>query len=252
MLQPSSTFHNDMPEVGTKYPASPVAKHEDWKQRVDENLSLVRRLARRTAEGIQRLDLIDDLLQAGFFGLVEASRRYNRETGKPFQAFAQPRIQGAMIDEIRKLDWRPRRVSRSAARISRHMSRVEQQLGRQPTELEVAQSLGLSLQAYQQELEGIACGQLEAFIEEPSEEFVDDSFCSVEQRFYRGELKERLASAVDRLPAGERQLLGFYYQQGLNQCEIAEVFHVTEARVSQIHKQALLRLKAYLGGQGLV
>ena len=222
--------------------SQPPASH--WQALVDKHLGLVRRQARRIAEQIQRLDLMDDLLQAGFYGLVEAARRYNPPAGvveNAFVNFAQPRIHGAIVDEIRRLDWRPRRVSRSASRIARTMAALEQKLGRAATEAEIANGLGYTLSEYQQELEAIACGQLESLIDEPAGSFADS-----ERERLQYEQKKLLQQGIESLSANEQQLLGFYYHNGMNQCEIAQVFNVTEARISQLHKQALLKLKAFL------
>lgn len=223
------------------YP-QPTVSH--WQELVDKHLWLVRRQARRTAEQIQRMDLMDDLLQAGFYGLVEAARRYKPSAGgaeNAFIKFAQHRIHGAMVDEIRRLDWRPRRVSRSASRIARAMATLEQQLGRTATEQEIAKSLDCTLLEYQQELESIACGQLESLIDEPAGPCADSEW----ERLHH-EQKQLLRQGIDSLSTNEKQLLGFYYQNGMNQCEIALVFNVTEARISQLHKQALLKLRAFL------
>ncbi|WP_281647183.1 sigma-70 family RNA polymerase sigma factor [Parendozoicomonas sp. Alg238-R29] len=216
----------------------------NWQTLVEDHLGLVRRQARRIAEQIQRLDTMDDLLQAGFFGLVEAARRYDGGYGAgngEFERFARLRIRGAMVDEIRRMDWRPRRISRSASYISNRMAVLEQKLGRAATEREMADSLGCSVSDYQKELENIECGQLESLIDEPL-----DSKTNNEQKILRQEQAALLSQGIDRLPVNEKQLLDFFYRQGMNQCEIAVVFQVTEARISQLHKQALLRLRAFM------
>ena len=245
VAQPVSA-HSSRKKTGKKYPASLGLGQDEWEQRIDEHLLLVRRLARRVAERIQRLDLMDDLLQAGFYGLVEASRRFDSRAGKPFQAYARLRIQGAIVDEIRRQDWRPRRISRSAGRIARQMAILEQKLGRAASEQEVAAGLGLSVREYQQELEQIECGHLEGLVDEPED--VNDwrEVHGGEWKAMHQELGGLLAEAVEQLPVQERQLLGFFYKQGMNQCEIALIFNLTEARISQLHKQALLRLRAWL------
>ncbi len=223
-----------------------------WERQVEEHLPLVRRIARRTAESIQRLDLLDDLLQAGFFGLVEAARRYSQPPGKSqspekdFPNFARQRIQGAMIDEVRRQDWRPRRISRFAARVSRQMAILEQRFGRAASEQEVARGLGMTLRDYQKELGEIEIGQLEALIDDPEDRTGSSLYENGETWLMHQELAGLLAEGIEQIPVNERQLLDFFYQQGMHQCEIALVFGVTEARISQLHKQVLLRLRAFL------
>ncbi len=118
------------------------------------------------------------------------------------------------------------------------MSTLEQKLGRPASEKEMAADMNISVEEYRQQLECIECGRLEALVEEP----VQSSGNEPE----KCEISKQLGCAIQRLPPNERQLLGFFYQQELNQCEIALVFGVTEARICQIHKQALLRLKSIL------
>ena len=233
--------------IGERYPSVPSARpsvrpsasQHGCQQRIEQHLKLVRRMARRIAESTRRIDLLDDLLQAGFFGLVDAAGRFDEQTGQSFLAFARPRIQGAIIDELRSQDWRPRRISQSAAKISRQISVLEQRLGRTATEKDVAEALGISLKEYRYQLDSIECGQLESLVDDS---VITEDDCCLEQE----EIQQQFASAIEQLPINERQLLGFYYQHGLNQCEIAVVFHLTEARISQLHRQALLRLKAIL------
>ncbi len=222
-----------------------------WQSLVESHLPLVRRLVRRLAERAQRLDMLDDLLQVGFFGLVEAAQRFRPEAQRVFtsgesdaqecfRAFARPRVEGAVVDELRRMDWRPRRVSRSAIAVAEAMSALEQRLGRAATERELARAMGMALHDYQRMVLDIECGQLDTLLEDPvsslreGPDFVD--WC---------DKKEYLKRALAALPVTERQLLHFYYHQGFNQCEIAAVFRLTEARVCQLHKQALLRLRAW-------
>lgn len=192
---------------------------------------------------------LDDLVQAGMMGLLEALGRFDAGQGASFATFASQRIRGAMVDELRTRDWLPRSVRRSARAMDEAVRQLEQTLGRAPEEGEIAKALDMPLGDYQQLLSDTNSGQLLPFEElmaegsEPlSHEGVDTPF----DRLLDGQQRERLIVAIEALPEREKLLMALYYQEELNLKEIGAVLGVTESRVSQLHSQAISRLRARL------
>ncbi|RUR56225.1 RNA polymerase sigma factor FliA [Vreelandella populi] len=192
---------------------------------------------------------LDDLVQAGTVGLLEALGRFDATQGASFATFASQRIRGAMLDELRTRDWLPRSVRRAARAVDDTVRRLEQQLGRPPEEGEIARELEMPLSEYQQLLNDTNSGQLLPF-----EELVADGGEPVS--FDAGNLpfdqlldeqqRETLIAAIDALPEREKLLMALYYQEELNLKEVGAVLGVTESRVSQLHSQAISRLRARL------
>jgi RNA polymerase sigma factor for flagellar operon FliA len=217
---------------------------------------LVRRLA---AQMIARLPAnveLDDLVQAGMIGLMDALSRYEAGHGAQFETFAMQRIRGAMIDELRGGDWLPRSVRRNQRSIESAVRAVEQRTRRAATESEVAAEMGLELSAYQQMLGDAHGGQLvylddlsgseagESFVDrQPGPEQADPVRMLGEERF-----RASLAAAIEALPEREKQVMGMYYEHDMNLKEIGAVLGVTESRICQLHSQAVARLRVKLKG----
>ncbi|GAA3905158.1 RNA polymerase sigma factor FliA [Halomonas cibimaris] len=210
-------------------------------------------LVRRQALSLQvRLPAsieLDDLIQAGTVGLLEALSRFDASQGASFATFASQRIRGAMMDELRTRDWLPRSVRRASRSVDEAVRRLEQRLGRAPEETEIAGELDMALADYQKLLHDTNNGYLL-----PYEEVVADSgepaasadaglpFNALLDRQQRA----RLTAAIDALPEREKLLMALYYQEELNLKEVGAVLGVTESRVSQLHSQAVSRLRAKL------
>lgn len=218
---------------------------------------LVRRMAHHLAAKLPASVQVDDIIQAGMIGLMDAATRYEQGHGTQFETFATPRIRGAMLDELRANDWLPRGVRRVQKRIEAAMAALEQRHGRAAAEGEIARELGVSIEAYHELLAEARGGQLfyydEFSGEEGGESFAgralagdaaDDPLARLSDKRFRASLK----AAIDRLPERERNLMGLYYERDLNFREIAAVFGVTESRVCQLHTQAVARLRAMLAG----
>lgn len=215
---------------------------------VREHAELVRRIAFHLKGRLPDSVHVDDLIQAGMLGLLEAARKYEAGRGAAFATFAGIRIRGAMVDEIRRGDWAPRSVRRNTRRISEAISAVEARLGREANDAEVAVELGVDADEYHQMLRDVAGCQLMSLDElradgdafdEP--ELGDDApFAGVSEANRRQQLVEAIASLGER----EQLVLNLYYVEELNLKEIGAVLGVSESRVSQIRTAATLRLKS--------
>lgn len=217
---------------------------------VEEHAPLVKKIALHLMARLPASVQLDDLMQAGMIGLLEAAQRYTSAKGATFETYAGIRIRGAMVDEIRKGDWVPRSVHRNARRISQAIKAVEDRCGREAQDQEVAEELGISLDEYHSSLSDANSGRLfsldelnesgELPIEEaetsdnPLDGLASDSF------------RRNLSHAIEELPEREKLVLSLYYQEELNLKEIGAVLGVSESRVSQIHSQAALRLRGRL------
>ncbi|HDL6775290.1 TPA: RNA polymerase sigma factor FliA [Yersinia enterocolitica] len=196
---------------------------------------------------------LDDLLQAGGIGLLNAVERYDALQGTAFTTYAVQRIRGAMLDELRSRDWAPRSVRRNAREVASAMQKVEQRLGRPATEQEVAQNLDIDLTEYRQILLDTNNSQFFSYDEwreehgesvEPMLEGHEDA--NPLQHLLEGNLRQRVIEAIEALPEREKMVLTLYYQEELNLKEIGAVLEVGESRVSQLHSQAIKRLRARL------
>jgi len=196
---------------------------------------------------------LDDLLQAGGIGLLNAVERYDAMQGTAFTTYAVQRIRGAMLDELRSRDWVPRSVRRNAREVSQAMNLAEQKLGRPPTEGEVAQALSISIEEYRQILMDTNSSQLFSY-DEWREEHGDSTEALMEgheeanplHHLLEGNLRQMVMDAIEALPEREKLVLTLYYQEELNLKEIGAVLEVGESRVSQLHSQAIKRLRARL------
>jgi RNA polymerase sigma factor for flagellar operon FliA len=214
---------------------------------------LVKRIAHHLLARLPSSVQVDDLIQAGVVGLLEAARNYDAGKGASFETFAGIRIRGAMIDEVRRGDWAPRSVHRNGRRLQEAMVRLARRLGRDPSDSEVAAELEISLEEYHSLAQDAVCTRLFSLEELAGEEghaddFIAGSEPSPEQSVQKEALRQQLAQAIAQLPERERLVLSLYYGDELNLKEIGLVLGVSESRVSQIHSQAALRLRSKLGG----
>lgn len=217
---------------------------------IEDYLPTVRRLALNLKVRLPESIEVDDLIQAGFVGLLDALSRYDHSTGVAFGAFASQRIRGAMIDELRTRDWLPRSVRRNARLMEESIRRLEQRYSRPPEEREIAAEMNMSLEDYRQLLSDTNNGYLLG-LEELEEEGGDlpateSAADSPIENLLEGENKALVVAAIDSLPEREKQLLALYYKEELNLKEIGLVFGVSESRVCQLHSQAIKRLRVRL------
>ncbi|MEH6560031.1 MAG: RNA polymerase sigma factor FliA [Marinobacter sp.] len=217
---------------------------------IEAHAPLVKKIALHLLARLPASVQLDDLMQAGMIGLLEAAQRYSSTKGATFETYAGIRIRGAMVDEIRKGDWVPRSVHRNARRVARAIKAVEDREGREAQDLEVAEELDMELSEYHAILSDTNSGRLFSLdelnesgdlpIEET--ETSDNPLDGLSSDAFRSSL----AAAIEQLPEREKLVLSLYYQEELNLKEIGAVLGVSESRVSQIHSQAALRLRGRL------
>lgn len=221
-----------------------------------EHLPTVRYLARRIHERLPQHVELDDLISAGVVGLIDAFSKFDHKKKVQFKSYAQFRIRGAILDSLRTLDWSPRELRRKGRAVEEAIRTVTLRVGRAPSEQEIAGEMELSLAEYQQllgDLKGLEIGSLHV---ERSEDSGDEELSYIPGppeedplfRCLKGEMKQRLADAIDELPEKERMVLTLYYYEELTMKEIGLTLGVVESRVSQIHSSAVLRLRTALAG----
>ena len=226
----------------------------DVEERVAEFAPLVRRIAHHLAAKLPASVQIDDIIQAGLIGLMDAAQRFEESQGFKFETFASQRIRGAMLDELRQNDWLPRGARKALRQIETAMSRLQQRFGRAPQEREVAAELGLSLDAYQAlllEAHGTQLVNLDDFSGHDNDDDYLESHCPDNRdnpfdRLQDKRFRFALVAAIEALPEREILLMGLYYEQEMNFKEIAAVMDVSESRICQLHSQAVARLRAKL------
>jgi len=219
--------------------------------RIREFAPLVRRLAHHLAARLPASVELDDIIQAGMIGLMDAAARYEEGHGTQFETFASQRIKGAMLDELRQNDWMPRSVRKTLRQIEKAIARLEQRHSRAPTEDEIARELGVSLSDYQSQLSGARGMELVLFDDLARADdddylarHVPDNRENPSARLEDRQFREALVRSIDALPEREKLLLSLYYEQELNFKEIAVVLEVSESRVCQLHGQAVARLRS--------
>lgn len=227
----------------------------DKEECLKEYAPLVKRIAYHLMLRLPSSVEVDDIIQAGMMGLLDAAGRYDELRGAQFETFAAQRIRGAMLDELRQADWMPRSVRRDMRRVEAAMSKLQQRLGKPPSESEVANELGMPLTEYQQmlfEARGAQLVYYEDFHGEGDEDFFDrydfDSGADPLALLQDGNFRAALIRAIDNLPERERMLMGMHYEQEMNLREIGEVMGVSESRVCQLHSQAVARLRSSMKG----
>jgi RNA polymerase sigma factor for flagellar operon FliA len=219
---------------------------------VTRNVSLVKRIAYHLVSRLPPSVQVEDLIQAGMIGLLEAARNYNATHGASFETYAGIRIRGAMLDEIRRSDWTPRSVHRKMRMVAEAVREIENAKGRDARDSEVAEALGMSLDEYHQILKDAAGCRVFSF-DDPTvagdeyEGYSADARHTPLDMLQNEDFRGSLAEAISGLPERERLVMSLYYDEELNLREIGEVLGVSESRVCQIHGQALVRLRARMG-----
>jgi RNA polymerase sigma factor for flagellar operon FliA len=228
---------------------------EERERLLMEQLPQVRYIARRIHERLPRHVPFEDLVHAGVVGLIDALHKYDRGKQVQFGSYAKFRIRGAILDSLREMDWSPRDLRRKARRLEEANNTLRSQLGRNPSETEVAAELGIDLHGLQMllgEIDGLEVGSLrvqsprDGKEEDLCEYLPDDPEETPLLLCLRSEMKDLLTRAIEELPEKERQVLALYYYEELTMKEVGAVMGVGESRVSQIHSMAVVRLRARL------
>jgi RNA polymerase sigma factor for flagellar operon FliA len=222
---------------------------------VHKYLHLVKYVAGRISVNLPPNVELNDLINDGILGLIDAIEKYDDARGVKFETYAITRINGAILDALRSLDWVPRAVRQRARELERAHQQLEAELGRIPTEEELAGKLGISakeLDTLMQRVRGTAVLSLEEFLpnekgyEIPLVDTLKDSDNDVTSAVEAREIRGALVTAVEELPPQERTVISLYYFDGLTLKEIKGALNVSESRVSQIHAQAVIHLRQKL------
>lgn len=226
----------------------------DRNDNIEQYIPMVRRMAHHLVARLPASVQIEDLMQAGMLGLLDALGRFEEGLGAQFETYATQRIKGSMLDELRRGDWLPRSVRQTQRKIEGAMQRAEHKLGRGASDTEMAAELDVPLGEFQQMLADARGAQLFYYEDmdsgEDSDSYLDrhvvDRGADPHQRLADRRFREAIVAGIDRLPEREKLVMGLYYEQEMNFKEIAAVLGVTESRICQLHSQAVARLRTKL------
>ncbi|NIM99943.1 MAG: FliA/WhiG family RNA polymerase sigma factor [candidate division Zixibacteria bacterium] len=224
---------------------------------LEQYLPLVKNVAGRMAMGFPKSVELSDLVNTGVIGLIEALSNFDPSRGVKFETYAVPRIRGAILDELRSLDWVPRSTRAKSREIERTVSKLENKLGRPPSARELAKSLKVSSEELFSTLDDVSSTTMlsldELIYKEednrqvPRVETLEDLSCdNVLGDLEKGELKTYMTQAVSHLSEQERLVVALYYYEELTLKEIGEVMQISESRVSQIHTKAVFKLRGMI------
>ena len=232
------------------YTATGIKNKEDF---VDEFAPLVKRIAYHMMAKLPASVQVDDLIQAGMIGLLDAINRYEGSYGRQFESYAAQRIRGSILDELRDADWLPRSIRKKMRQIEAAVNMLEQRNGCAPSEQDLAEELKISLDEYHSTLQSARGAQLiyyEDFQQDDEDPFLDRLFIDEDgnplNTLVDESLRTLLVQAIENLPPREKMVMGMHYEQEMNLREIGEVLGVSESRVCQLHTQAIARLRSRL------
>jgi RNA polymerase sigma factor for flagellar operon FliA len=213
---------------------------------ITQHIDMARRIALKAARRLPDRLSYDDVIAAAMIGLTEAAERYDTQRGEPFVAFAEKRIRGAVLDELRRGDLLPRRARTTANKMGQVIAGLEQQLGRSPEDEEVAEKLGVTVEKFRDELSELTHVAVVDIEAREHGGRLEDILPSPAAQAERKEIVARLRAALDEIPERDALILSLYYVEDFNYVEIGEVLGVSESRVCQLHSRALARLRVEL------
>ena len=219
-------------------------------QIIEEYLPMIQCVARRISSRLPAHIQHNDLISSGVFGLMDAIKKYDPERNNKFKTYAEFRVRGAILDALRSQDWTPRSIRDKAKKIEKTVKRLEQNLSRHPTEIEIAQALNISLEDYHialgqtKEVNIISIDEGAVFEHDKSlmMKMLEESDSSL-MWLNRKDIHQIIIDAIKELPERQRIVLSLYYYEEFNLRKIGEILKVTESRVSQLHTQAIEKLK---------
>lgn len=245
--QPTSTTYSNLKKGFAS--AAAYTTTNEREALIASHLGKVKYIADRFAAKLPPSVEVDDLYGAGVIGLIDAVERFDVSRGIAFTTFAEMRVRGAILDNLRLLDWASRSMRRRAREVQNAFSEVEQRVGRSATEEEVADNLQIPVAELRENLRDMSALTL-SNLDEPDErtgltlaELIADTGANPHENLEYGQQRRLLAEAIDNLPERERQVIALYYVEELTMKEIGEVLNVTESRVSQLRTQAIVRLR---------
>jgi RNA polymerase sigma factor for flagellar operon FliA len=230
---------------------------DEREQLILDHLPQVRLIARRIHDRLPESVSLDDLISTGIVGLISAIDRFDSSHNVKLKTYAEYKIRGAILDSLRGLDWAPRQQRKRSKQIEAAISRAEQLLHRSPSEEEIAEQLGVSIEEYHEwliDVRGLNLGSLESATPEDENNKSRDllQYISSDEEAWpsrlleRSELTKLLAEAITKMPDIEKTVLSLYYHEELTLREISKIVNLHESRISQLKSQAILRLRSYM------
>lgn len=215
---------------------------------ISEYAGLVKRIAHQLMARLPNSVQLDDLIQSGMIGLLEAAAKFDGTRGASFKTYASIRIRGSMLDEVRRGDWTPRSVHRNARRVAQAVRDVEARTGRQAKIEEIADVMGVQLEEYFRILKDASSIRLFSYedLAENSDRVELAGGVALSEHYENQEFRQQLIDAIENLPEREKLVLSLYYDEEMNLKEIGAVIGVSESRVSQILSQTTYRLRTLM------
>jgi RNA polymerase sigma factor for flagellar operon FliA len=229
------------------YAQQPAVNASERNKLIAEHVEMARRIALRVARRVPEWMSYDDLIASAMVGLTEAADRYDAARGEPFVGFAEKRIRGAVLDELRRGDIMPRRARQNARKVGQTIQALEKKLGRPPEDEEVAKALDIPVDEYRDDLEHLTHVAVVSISPTMVASHAGEEE-NAEAQMQRAQLSKALRDGLKQLPERDATILSLYYIEEVNYGEIAQLLGITESRVCQLHGRAIARLRTVMRG----